>query len=222
MGIDLRIPEWTDNDTATHESTTWEIHSNSSYTDLLDSSVEDTEHKIRWISALQLPEDTTWYARCKRHFSDGTDSGWINTTVIDYNRVIDYNARDKDYIVDTPFVIVDRVTAMDTNHSTLDIACSDFKCIDSDNRGMLRVETHESTCWLVYGDNNAILYSRLYDKDNKTELEINKTDIPNYETQESLIVKVIHVDSSGKESGVGQCNVKGSENCATGLKLYNY
>lgn len=65
-----------------HESSTWQISNNSSFTTIVKQTVKDAINKTSW-TVSGLAPNTTYYARVKHYSTDGIESEWsyLNTFV---------------------------------------------------------------------------------------------------------------------------------------------
>lgn len=65
-----------------HESSTWQISNNSSFTTVIKQTVKDAINKTSW-TVSGLAPNTTYYARVKHYSTDGIESEWsyLNTFV---------------------------------------------------------------------------------------------------------------------------------------------
>ena len=61
-----------------HDSSDWQLSTDSGFVTIIESSLNDNVNKISW-TVSDLPENTTYYVRTRRHSSDGGTSEWSDT-----------------------------------------------------------------------------------------------------------------------------------------------
>lgn len=201
MSITIRIPPWHNDDDVNHVSTSWMIYRDVDRTDLVHESPNNENMLYTYTVGLVLPVDTIWHCVSTMHFSDGTFEE-VPSVLADYANIIDYNRMHKPYIIDTPVIHTDLLKLYNMGECTLTLTTSGFRTLDEDTRVPLPSSSHLYTHWFILNRTDEIIYSKMYDEDNRTSIDVAKAGITNFETGCAKIL-VIHGDDSGHESGIG-------------------
>lgn len=187
-----KLSEWDSKTGLQHTETSWQVARDQEFINIIAD-----EHKskmvILYYSTVEVPKDATYYLRAKRHFSDGSESGWcdpieINNIEESYGNML----LGKDPTITQPYVYVtedDIISAKET----LTIKTSTFQS---------NTDTHDATHWLVYDDKDNLLYTSMFDKENLTSITIDN--MLSFKQQEKLKFVAIHRGTTGVESKPGK------------------
>jgi hypothetical protein len=198
----LKLNNWSTVEGLKQIATTWQLASDSNFTQILESTKSDTMLFV-YQSDVTVPVGAVVYARAMRHFNDNTADYWTDATMM-INNEEEYSSMllSKDVVVETPIVFAntDELLGIDP---TFTITTSKYKG-DGDS--------HYATHWVIKDAVENILFTSLYDTVNKTSITITKT--PNITSKSILKIYAIHVSAGSVESQPGIYNLI--------TALYNY
>lgn len=205
-----KLSQWDEITGLKHISTDWQVG-----TDRLFNNVkaENSETMLTlYYSDIDIPEGETYFIRARRIFDDGSSGDWcdpIEVTNIEggfANMLLG-----QDPTITQPYVYVNEDDVI-SDKDDLVIRSSKYQ---SNN------DSHDSTHWMIYDDNDTLLWSSLYDKENKESITV--TNFIAFKQKESLKFVVIHRGSTGIESKPGQTTIKLADDYGFKLKtnLYN-
>jgi len=179
----------------THQSTSWQIATDISFTNILEESLLDTENLTVYYSAVVLPLSTTYYARYKKYYDNGQDGGWV---VIDNitNAINDDKLLFAAYDISIEAPMVTTTVSEILTSETLDIKTSSFRGVG---------DGHTATHWFVFDRDNNVIYAKLNDTVNKTAISIPKSEL-DVSDRTYIRLGAIHVTGTGMESGLGARN----------------
>ena len=138
----------------THQSTDWQIATDSSFNNIVKQSLSDTESLESW-DVTDLPRDTTLYLRARHHGATLGASEW--STPITFKTVNEY--------INTPQITAPANGASDIPESPV-IEASAFATTPSG------ADTHLATNWQVKTAEGLLVWSSLNDAQNKTSVII--------------------------------------------------
>lgn len=189
-----KLNKWDDSSGLTHVSTDWQIGKNTEFTELADSVEKSTTMLALYYSTVEIPKDTTYYIRARRNFTDNVSGAestgewceYITASNIEesYSNVM----LGKDPYILQPYVYVTE-EAVRSSSESLTITTSSFQS---------NIDTHYSTHWLVYDQNDKILFSKMDDRANLTSITIDN--LITFKQREKLTFVAIHKGVTGVES----------------------
>lgn len=138
----------------THQSTDWQIATDSSFNNIVKQSLSDTESLESW-DVTDLPRDTTLYLRARHHGATLGASEW--STPITFKTVNEY--------ITTPQITAPASGAKDVPESPV-IEASTFTTTPGG------ADTHLATNWQVKTAEGLLVWSSLNDAQNKTSVVI--------------------------------------------------
>ena len=181
-----------------HTGTTAELSSTIDFTDIIDRVDNSSEALNIWASDVVIPDDTVYYIRYKRHFSDGSESPMSPAAaVVNMDAVSSYIPNVERLIIEKPTVSVSKVALLDDEVSDITVTSSTY-------RG--NTEGHYSSTWLVVDENNKVLFKSLEDRTHLTSIVINKHDAKLLNS-DSLRFICIHSTASGLTSPTGSTTI---------------
>jgi hypothetical protein len=138
----------------THQSTDWQIATDSSFNNIVKQSLGDTESLESW-DVTDLPRDTTLYLRARHHGATLGASEW--STPITFKTVNEY--------INTPAITAPVNGASDVPESPV-IEASAFATTPGG------ADTHLATNWQIKTAEGLLVWSSLNDAQNKTSVVI--------------------------------------------------
>lgn len=187
----LTLKPWEEIPGIKHIRTIWEVADGESFLNILET-VESTDMLEAYFSNIFIPVGATYYVRATRVFSNGTRSTLDPIPTTNYGSDKSSILLADDPIVEIPFVYVNAEDII-SNDSTLRVTTSEFRCSADD---------HAYTHWIVLDGNNNILECKLYDKVNKTSIDINNNYV--FKNKSKLHFIAIHGTNTGVESPAGR------------------
>ena len=150
----------------THTKTSYEIYSDSSGTNLVDSNYNDTVNLTRYKSSLVPVVGSVYYARTQRILNDGTILNW--TPLVPVSLAYDSNSMLLNSTINIiqPIMTVDTVAIMDNQVTTFNVSLTPFASIG---------DNHYSTDWVIKGDTGVVIFSSINDMVNLESIIIDKT-----------------------------------------------
>jgi len=195
--LTLRMAKWPTDTGLYHTGTTWEIATDNTFTNILDTSYNDEVYLEIYYSQVVIPNDSEYYARSKRHFSDGTITDWIGPVKllpIDASSSIDITP---EVYVERPHTSLDKLELIDDNKLTITLKTGAFRC-DTDG--------HKSTSWVLKDGMGKVIYINMHDEVNKTELVLLKSEV-DIGNVNKLVLEATHNTINGFESKYGTTTV---------------
>lgn len=190
----IQIKAWVPIDGLTHIATTYQIATDESFNNVIIS--ERSEDNLNLIMLeVTIPVNLIYWARAMRHFDDSNADYW--TAPIPVNNKISNHGLLllEDIKVDTPTVHCD-VQAIHSDATTFDVATSRYRGNDG----------HLSTHWIITDAIGTVLFAKLYDTENLTNITVTKNS--NITATSQLKIKAIHVSSNNIESKTGELIVE--------------
>ncbi|WP_170968136.1 phage tail protein [Halomonas sp. 15WGF] len=138
----------------THQSTDWQIATDSSFNNIIKQSLGDTESLESW-DVTDLPRDTTLYLRARHHGATLGASEW--STPVTFKTVNEY--------INTPQITAPVNGASDVPESPV-IEASTFTTTPGG------ADTHLATNWQIKTAEGLLVWSSLNDAQNKTSVVI--------------------------------------------------
>lgn len=198
----LKLNDWSVVEGLEQIATTWELASDSNFTDILESTKSDTMLRV-YQSDVTVPVDAVVYARAMRHFNDSTADYWTDATKM-INNEEEYSSMllSKDVVIETPIIFsnIDELLSIDP---TFTINTSKYKGVG---------DSHYATHWIIKDGTDNVIFTSLYDTVNKTSIHVTKT--PTITSKSILKIYAIHVSAGSVESQPGMYNLT--------TALYNY
>lgn len=190
----LQIPKLTTSPEA-HISTTWQIASDVLFENIVYEVIESIENKTILNIPGTLNKFTTYYARAKRHYQDSTVTTWLPYEVINIDSRFGLATYNVEYgNVETPSIYINKEEWFDDTIDSVTINCSKIRTNGS---------SHKSTTWIIYGDNNEILFKSLEDKVNLESIVIPKSYLDIYRNT-TIIIKALHLNTDNFASNFGE------------------
>lgn len=175
-----------------HESTSWKVATDENMTNVIEYK-ERTNMLELYFSTIEVPPDVTYYVQARRHFNlPHMDYDVEPIPVSNNNQKYDNMLLESDTYIEEPYIKINRDELMDNDDATLTFKTSKFKS---------NVDKHLATHYFVMDHNDNVIFSKLYETEHLTSLEI-----PNsYEYRNKNKVKfvAIHVGATGIESKPG-------------------
>lgn len=188
--IELSISEWpyTGAGGLTHNTSDWELSSNSDYTDIVDSIYDSSTMKTYWNSSAIIPVGKTYYARVRRHLSDDSITPWVNREVNSesFTSLLNFG-RTK---IEPPLMDVSFQYGEYGEESYIIINTSEF---------ISEKDTHYSTDWLLCDSTGKVILSNVGNRVDKTKKVITTYDI-DFTALTGFTVKVAYTGLSGNRS----------------------
>jgi hypothetical protein len=187
----VRLKAWPVTNGLEHIATTWEISSNKEFTDIIETVKSDSMLNM-YYSETTIPSGGIVYVRAMRHFNDENADFWSATVTLEnIENDISTMLLTKDVEIDKPSIFVNKEDILN-DENTFTISTGVYR---GKNDG------HGYTHWIIEDVTGKILFSSLYNSENKTEIIIDKT--TELKNKNGLVIKAIHCTASGIESDVG-------------------
>lgn len=162
-GFTIFITPVITDDNIKHTATSWQVAKDPSFSNdsLLVNKGKDEDNLLSLYVDLPLTKDDIYYTRHKLHFDDGSETVWSRPAVI---------TKDGDgfsfnnTIITTPKVY--------SEVGNVDVLLGRFKIYTDDYRLFMGVGEHESTDWIIEDSEGNIVWERLEDRVNKTEIKL--------------------------------------------------
>lgn len=215
--ITIKLSPFKEIDSIVHISTSYRIAKDSSGIVILDEALEDKDilnkypnlntgeelknSKIKnlYLSPLKGNQNTVYYASFNRHLYDPltgvvSETGWSSYKPMKLRPNIEGKELivKEDIVIETPMVYITK-ESLDINKETLIIKTSKFRS---------NLDGHYATHYILTDIFGNVLYCKLEDKVNLTELILDIKNL-NLDSKSQLVIKVIHVGTSTRESSVG-------------------
>lgn len=177
-----------------HTATSWEIRSTpsaDSTTNIIHHSYVNATNLYQYRITLDVDNSDVVYVRTKFHFGNGTESKWSNLMSIKCEQK---GYKISNVVIGTPAVY--------------------YKCIlESNNVNKLKLSTskmalfsgfgkHISTSWMITDPDGKVIWQRLNDTDNLTEIIL---DLDMFELDRSYVFMAKHHTDTNGESRFGKC-----------------
>lgn len=176
----------------THESTSWKVATDEAMTNILESK-ERTNMLELYFSTIEVPPNVTYYVQARRHFNlPHMDYDVEPIAVSNNNQKYDNMLLASDSFIEEPYIKINRDELMDNDDATLTFKTSKIKS---------NVDKHLATHYFILDHNDNVIFSKLYETENLTSLEI-----PNsheYRDKNKIKFVAIHVGATGIESKPG-------------------
>lgn len=189
--IFITLKPWKEVPGITHVRTIWEISDTENFANILEST-DSRQFLESYFSDIFVPVGSTYYARATRVFNNGSRTQLEPIPVVNYGNDENSMLLGDDVSIEAPFVYVTYEDIM-ANTSKLKVTTSEFRCSSDD---------HAYTHWIVTDGTGAILYCKLYDKVNKTSIEMDNNYV--FKNKSTLNFMAIHGSNTGIESPVGK------------------
>jgi len=190
--VTLKIKPWDPINGLTHVSTSWQIATDNTFTDIVDELDANSTWLEIYYSPITIPPNMTYYARSQRILSDGTVLPWTDPIPVRADDISTAILLHQEVLIEKPVISIDTAT-LDTTSTVLTIKSS---------RGRFIGDGHHSTNWVIKDHNNNTLYSSLYDINNLIDLTIDKNDI-DFKDNSVLNIYVTHNSATGISSSCG-------------------
>lgn len=208
VSIDKPIPS--DGGNLTHTATSWQISRVPDFTitsQYIAESLNDTTNLLEYRPGIELADNVSVYARIKYHFSNGSSSNW--------SKIIPINTSQRGIKMSGTVIVTPRVSVEfkynGINFSNLKISTSDYKLYSG-------AGDHVATDWILEDIDGKVLWSRLGDNRNLTEITIDSSFIV---ANGIYIIKAVHHSSVNTESLYGKAilNTNVSKNSSFNVEL---
>ena len=160
----FKIPVWDNDSGVTHESTTWQLATDSEFKNIITEVVDSTKYLNYWAVNVVVPKGKIYYVRSQRKFKEVDNKRWIGP-----KKVINDDAGLSEIIkpemkIDDPYI-----SNINLDYEKgLTITLSPYK-------GNV---PHESTTWLIRDmETGKLLYKSMYDTKNQITLNIKPKEI---------------------------------------------
>ena len=190
--VTLKIKPWEPINGLTHKSTSWQIATDNTFSNIVDKLDASSTWLEIYYSPITIPPNMTYYARSQRTLSDNTVLPWTDPIPVRADDISTAILLHQEVLIEKPVVSIDEST-LDSSSTTLTIKSS---------RGRFTGDGHYSTNWVIKDHNDNTLYSSLYDTDNLLTLTIDKTDI-DFKDNSVLNIYVTHNTATGVSSSCG-------------------
>lgn len=191
----ITLKPWSQVEGLTHIKTIWRVSDKADMSNILES-VESTDMLETYFSNIFIPVGGTYYVEATRVFNNGTRTTLDPIPTINYGNKESSMLLQDDIIIEEPFVYVNKEDIF-SNDTYIPIKTSQFRCNGDD---------HAYTHYIVLDDANNLMFCKLYDKVNKTSINIpNNYD---YKNKSKLHFIAIHGSSTNVESPVGKTTIR--------------
>ena len=191
--ITIRTQPWNNEDTGkTHNLTKYQVGKTADFslgTNILQEVDGDSNNKMLNIGRINLlmPENTVWYTRFKRFFSDGTFEANFSAPEAAYSKDVNNNK----FIKSTSTIEQPSIKVED-KEVFLEITSSTAKIDGADG--------HLYTTCLIYSA-GVLVYKNLEDEENLTSLKIPLTTL-NFKILDEITIHVLYGTTNGAESPI--------------------
>lgn len=150
-----------------HDTTTWEIASDPSFTNIVETISQSTTSKTTLYTNTIPPVGSLYYVRAKRHFSDASVSAWTNAGVVEPEQYASNELLTPVTQAEQPTISIDEDELNDDGSTSFTITTSKLRAVNG---------SHYATHWLIRTpDHKVKLFQSFQDTTNKTSIAINKT-----------------------------------------------
>ena len=182
----FKIPVWDNDSGVTHESTTWQLATDTEFKNIITEVVDSTKYLNYWAVNIVVPKGKIYYVRSQRKFKEVENERWIGP-----KKVINEDAGLSEII--KPEMKIEDPYISDINldyEKGLTVTLSPFK-------GNV---PHESTTWLIRDmETGELLYSSMSDTKNKITLNIKPKEI-DFSTIPYIVITTLFHGKLGIES----------------------
>lgn len=190
--ITLVLKKWPTLSGPAHTGTSWQIYTDVSLSNIVLDIVNSISYVDVLYNSLIIPDGYTYYARVKRHFSDGSSSDWSTPIAVTDTKSNAFNIN-IEVRIDTPVVGINKNALTDNSITDIIITSTEF---------ISNIETHHSTHYIITDELDNILWYRLNDTINLNSITIPKSEI-NYATKRAINFYVIYNTLTGISSQPG-------------------
>lgn len=192
--IICQIEPWEHEGTFNHISTLWEIATDEDFTNIIESVTTYPPNLTLYTSSLVIPAGDKYYLRTTMNFRDGMQPQELPVKELKNMRSnSNNNIIHRDFLyVEKPFVYLDEESFNDPDQIDFEISTSSFRC---------KQDGHVATHWIITDSSNAVIFSSLYNRFDKTRIRIEKTQ--DLVDRSILNIHAIHVSTNGVESEIG-------------------
>jgi len=162
-GFTIYITPVITDDDVNHIATSWQVATDPSFSSdsLLVDKEKDEDNLLSLYVDLPLTKDNIYYTRHKLHFDDNSETDWSRPAVI---------TKDGDgFSFNNTIITTPKVFSEAGNTNT---PLGGFKIYTDEYRLFMGVGEHLSTDWIVEDSEGNIVWQRLEDKSNKTEIKL--------------------------------------------------
>jgi hypothetical protein len=146
-----------------HTATSWQIASDPEFKNLLVDDQKDEDNLLSLKVDLTLTRETIYYSRHKLHFGDDKETNWSRPTII---------TKDGDGFSFNNTIITTPKVYSETGN--IDTPLGGFKFFTDPFNLFMGVGKHLSTDWIIEDSEGNIVWQRLDDKNNLTEIRLPK------------------------------------------------
>lgn len=186
-----QIKPWDNAEVIPQISTFWEVASDESFKNILETKTTTGHDLYFFISELTVPELTTYYIRATRQFQNSDANILLDAKpVSNIDSLLTNNIIHRDSVrIDRPFIYVNQTEFENSDFPDFEVKTSAYRC---------KQDGHVATHWIVTDMAGNIIFKSLYDRYDKTSKRFDKTnDLLN---KTNLIFQVTHVSTNGIES----------------------
>lgn len=189
--IIVKIRKWKVINDLEHTSTTWEIATDGNFENIVETHEESDMLELLF-STIEVPKDTSYWVRAKRHFNSSGVDYWLNPVkVTNMEESYGNMLMQKDSKIQQPYVYITGKDILSPN-KTITIQASKFHS---------NVDQHQSTSWFVFDGRDTLLWSSINDKVNLESIVA--PNLPIYKNKTKLKFVVIYKGITGVESKAG-------------------
>lgn len=187
----ISLKPWQKIEGIKHVKTKWRVSDSANMENILESAESSTMLE-RYFSHIYIPVGATYYVEATRVFDDGSETKLDPIPSTNYGSDKSSMLLQDDVVIDTPFVYVNKEDII-SNDSTLTIRTSQFRCNGDD---------HAFTHWIIRDSAGEILYTKLYDRINKTSITV--PNAASWKEKTTLEFIAIHGSNTSIESPAGK------------------
>lgn len=189
--IIVKIRKWKVINNLEHTSTTWEIATDENFENIVETHEESDMLELLF-STIEVPKDTSYWVRAKRHFNSSGVDYWLNPVkVTNMEESYGNMLMQKDSKIQQPYIYITTKEILSPN-KTITIKASKFYS---------NVDQHQSTSWFVFDGRDTLLWSSINDKVNLESIVA--PNLPIYKSKSRLKFVVIYKGITGVESKAG-------------------
>lgn len=187
--ITLRIPPWIENTGLDHLYTTWQISDTIDFINILDESVRDSVFVDVFYSNVVVPIGEEYYARSKRHFSNGGETDWDGPIKLLPSEAGDTLDIKPETVIEEPSIKIE----IDEINNEYVLKAGSFRC-NSDG--------HLATNWILKNGLGNVLFRSIDDKLNLKSIKIKRDDL-NIGNSNHLVAEVSFISTNEFQSPFG-------------------
>lgn len=189
--IIVKIRKWKVINDLEHTSTTWEIATDENFENIVELHEESDMLELLF-STLEVPKDTSYWVRAKRHFNASGVDYWLNPVkVTNMEESYGNMLMQKDSRIQQPYVYI----------TDKEILSSDKTITIKSSRFYSNVDQHQSTSWFIFDGRDNLLWSSINDTVNLESIVA--PNLPIYKNKSKLKFVVIYRGITGVESKAG-------------------